>query len=125
MSTIVNVLLVVLVVWFLYSRFAPAKGLRNLSGERFKTELDESKGLLVDVREPHEFQAGHIPGARNVPLSQLNGRLSDLPKDKELFLYCRSGMRSKSAARVLQKNGYGKLAHLQGGIGAWPGKLAK
>jgi rhodanese-related sulfurtransferase len=67
----------------------------------------------------------HIPGAKNIPLSQLKQRLGEIPTDRDILLYCRSGMRSKSAANILTKNGHTKLNHLQGGIGAWTGKIAK
>lgn len=83
------------------------------------------KPLLIDVREPGEFKGGFIAGAQNMPLSQLPGSLTKIPKDQPVLLYCRSGMRSKSAAKMLLKNGHKELAHLQGGLGAWNGKLSR
>ncbi|GGG23040.1 rhodanese-like domain-containing protein [Paenibacillus abyssi] len=125
-STIINIVLVALAALFLYSRLAPVKGLKNLPSQDFNSALQGTKeGMLIDVREPGEFKGGFIPGARNIPLSQLARRLDEIPKDKELYLYCRSGMRSKTAAKLLAKNGYRKLAHLQGGIGAWSGKVSR
>ena len=125
-GTIINIVVLVLLVWFVYSRFKPTKGLQNLNAENFKNELAKpSKPLVIDVREPNEYKGGFIAGARNIPLSQLSGRLSDIPKDQSVLLYCRSGMRSKSAARILLKNGYKSLAHLQGGLIAWNGKLVR
>ncbi|UUZ90766.1 rhodanese-like domain-containing protein [Paenibacillus sp. P25] len=89
-------------------------------------ELEGSKQtVLIDVRELGEFKGGHIQGAKNIPLSQLNRRLGEIPKDRDLLLYCRSGMRSKSAARILMKNGFTRLAHLRGGISAWTGSVSK
>jgi len=78
---------------------------------------------LIDVREPDEYNSGYIPGAKNIPLSQIEQRLGEISKDREVLLYCRSGMRSKSAAQLLIKNGYTRLAHLQGGISSWGGVL--
>src|SRR5262249_20571444 len=102
------------------------KGLRILKDKDFQTELKApGSRMLIDVREPGEYKCGFIAGAKNIPLSQLNRRLDELPKDKDLFLYCRSGMRSKSAARILRKNGYGRLTHLQGGILGWSGDLKR
>ncbi|MCY9694212.1 rhodanese-like domain-containing protein [Paenibacillus alginolyticus] len=125
-STVINLIVIILVIWFVYTRFGPTKGLRTLKEGEFRKEIENSPNkLLVDVREPGEFKGGFIPGARNIPLSQINGRLAEIPKDRDVLLYCRSGMRSKNAARILRKNGYTKLAHLQGGIGAWGGKLSK
>lgn len=125
-NTIVNIAIGVLVAWFAYSRFRPIRGLRTLRSTDFQSEVENhSDKLLIDVREPFEFTGGNIPGSRNIPLSQLRGRLSEIPKDKAIFLYCKSGMRSKSAAQILSKNGYVKLTHLQGGISAWSGKVTK
>lgn len=116
-------IMVFLVSWFVYNRFAPVKGLRNLNAEQFKKE---SKGQrMIDVREVHEFKQGHIPEAINIPISQLRTRLSEIPKDSPVFLYCRSGMRSKQAGRILSRYGYRNVAHLNGGIMAWNGPLAK
>ncbi|MEX2459692.1 MAG: rhodanese-like domain-containing protein [Paenibacillaceae bacterium] len=81
--------------------------------------------MLVDVREPNEYKGGFIPNALNIPLSQIKGRIGEFTKDKEVYLYCRSGMRSKQAARILHKNGISNLANLQGGISAWNGKITK
>ncbi|HUC93733.1 MAG TPA: rhodanese-like domain-containing protein [Paenibacillus sp.] len=126
MNTLINVVFVLLIVWFVYTRFGPTKGLRTLREGDFRKEIEASANhMLVDVREPSEFQSGFIPGARNIPLSQLGRRLGEIPEESSIYLYCRSGMRSKSAARMLKRNGYTKLAHLQGGISAWRGNIAK
>ena len=77
------------------------------------------------VREAHEFQGGHIKGAVNIPLSRLPKRTGEIPQDKELLLYCQSGMRSKRAAGVLRKHGFKKAAHLRGGISAYSGRIVK
>lgn len=123
MENFIYAIIVLLIAWYVYRQFAPVKGLRNLNAEQFKKE---SKGQsLVDVREVHEFQQGHLPGATNIPLSQLRSRLSEIPKDKAVYLYCRSGMRSKQAGRILLRNEYEDVAHLHGGIMAWNGPVVK
>lgn len=61
---------------------------------------------LVDVRTDDEFRAGHVHGARNIPVHEIEQRLSEIPKDRTVVLYCRSGARSASAASVLQRKGY-------------------
>jgi rhodanese-related sulfurtransferase len=116
-------IIVILVSWFVYHRFAPVKGLRNLDAEQFKQESQGQR--IIDVREVHEFNRGHIPGAVNIPLSRLRSRLSEIPKDSPVYLYCLSGMRSKQAGRILSRYGYRHVAHLNGGITAWNGPLAK
>lgn len=124
-NTILNIIIAILIIWFVYSRFGPTKGLRTLNDEAFRKEIDHSsKYILVDVREPFEFKVGYITGAKNIPLSQLKQRMDEIPKDRDVFLYCKSGMRSKNAAKLLQKRGYTSMAHLQGGISVWKGKLS-
>ena len=75
--------------------------------------------LLLDVRTPDEFAAGHIPGAVNIPHDQVAARLGEIPKDDEVVLYCRSGRRAGLAAEVLASRGYTKLAHLKGDMQGW------
>ena len=77
--------------------------------------------LVLDVRSPEEFVAGHVPGAVNIPHDQLASRLDALPKDKDIVLYCRSGRRAQLAADVLAGNGYTRLQHLEGDMLAWTG----
>jgi rhodanese-related sulfurtransferase len=75
--------------------------------------------VVLDVRSPEEFAAGHVPGAVNVPYDQVAARLAEVPKDKDLVLYCRSGRRAAIAAEVLAQNGYTRLHHLEGDMPAW------
>lgn len=125
-NTWINIVLIAVIALFLYFRLAPVKGLRTLKADAFQAEMEAAdKPLLIDVREPAEFRSGHIPGARNIPLSQLQQRIHEIPKDRKLLLYCRSGMRSRTAAKILLKHQYKDLAHLGGGISAWRGKVTK
>ncbi len=75
--------------------------------------------FVLDVRTPQEYAAGHVPGAINVPYDQVASHLAEIPKDKDVVLYCRSGRRTGLAAEVLEANGYTKLGHLQGDMEAW------
>jgi len=77
--------------------------------------------VVLDVRTPAEFAAGHVPGARNVSHDQLPAKLAELSslKDKEVVLYCRSGRRSAIAAETLRGAGFSKLRHLEGDWLAW------
>jgi rhodanese-related sulfurtransferase len=75
--------------------------------------------LLLDVRTPEEFAAGHVPGAVNIPHDQVSARLGEVPKDKDVVLYCRSGHRASLAATVLAKAGYTHLSHLDGDMNGW------
>lgn len=124
-STVINIVIIAAAAFFFYLRFAPIKGLTNLSAKEFEQEIRQPDALLIDVREPQEFKGGFIPKAKNIPLSQLKGRLNEIPSGKRVYLYCRSGMRSKQAARILKGDGFASLAHLKGGIQSWSGKLSK
>ena len=77
------------------------------------------KFVLLDVREPYEWDICRIPGARLIPLGQLPARLSELDSADDIVLQCKSGMRSAKALHLLQEAGFGKLANLEGGIAAW------
>jgi adenylyltransferase/sulfurtransferase len=82
----------------------------------------EAKGddlVLVDVREPHEWEIAHIDGARLIPLSQLPDRLSELDGHTEIVTHCHHGARSMKALEILRGAGFGKVRSLAGGIDAW------
>lgn len=104
--------------------FFPVKGVTDLPPAAFREKWEAARdGLLIDVREEAEYRAGHIPKAVNMPLSRFAGRLDQIPKDKPVFLYCQSGMRSKTAARRLAKSGHKEIYNLRGGLLRWPGRL--
>ena len=72
-------------------------------------------GLVLDVRDPKEFDAGHIEGAVHIPLPQLRDRLAELPPDREIMVYCKAGQRSYYATRILIQHGF-KVKNLPGGF---------
>lgn len=78
--------------------------------------------VLLDVRNPQEYAAGHIPGSRNIPLGELELALREIPLDSPLYVYCLSGGRSRQAASLLRQMGYRKV-HDIGGINSYRGKL--
>lgn len=73
-----------------------------------KKNVDDGKATVLDVREKSDFDAGHLTGVRNVPLSQLKaGNIpADLPKDKTIYTHCMKGGAAKAAAKILNDNGY-------------------
>lgn len=73
---------------------------------------------LIDVRNPDEYAAGHIPGARLLPLPELAGHLNDIPTDREVHLVCQSGGRSAQAAELLGRHGINAVS-VAGGTKAW------
>lgn len=74
--------------------------------------------VLIDVRTPEEFASGYIAGAINIPVQELSQRLSEVPTDKDIVVYCRSGNRSAQASTILSGNGFNNISDL-GGIIAW------
>jgi glyoxylase-like metal-dependent hydrolase (beta-lactamase superfamily II)/rhodanese-related sulfurtransferase len=79
----------------------------------------DGQTCLIDVREPSEFERGHIPGARNVPQAELASRLEEVPQEGVVYVVCGSGKRSLQATRFLQQQGYQHVVNLSGGTQAW------
>ncbi|MCA1032948.1 rhodanese-like domain-containing protein [Bacillus timonensis] len=123
-TTIVNILLIGLLIYFVFDRFKPVKGLQHLSQKDVEMKMKNSKEVvLIDVRQPYEFNSNHLPGAINVPLSSLRRGKGEVPVDKEIILYCQTGIRSKQAANLIKKKYNPQvLSHLAGGIFAWKGQ---
>ncbi|MFH1980661.1 MAG: rhodanese-like domain-containing protein [Pseudomonadota bacterium] len=100
-----------------FKRFLPDDLRTYMSQEK------EKDYVLIDVRQPAEYQDGHIPGALLIPLGEMERRLFELPSDRDLVFYCRSGGRSAAAAtlavdaEVTEKS----VAHLEGGMLGWDG----
>lgn len=85
--------------------------------QRLKAE--DEKPLVVDVREPHEFEAVRIDGARLAPLGSVVADLEGVDKDREIVLVCRTDNRSGKAQRLLAARGYTRLKHVEGGMVEW------
>jgi rhodanese-related sulfurtransferase len=84
--------------------------------------INREDALVVDVRDPGEYGAGHILGAKNVPLSKIEAGGAEIAakrKDKPVIVYCDTGNRSAKAAAALRAQGYAKVLSLSGGLGAW------
>jgi rhodanese-related sulfurtransferase len=80
--------------------------------------LNRGEAVLVDVREPHEWDAGRIPGARHVQLEHLASQADTIPRDKQVIFQCRLGVRSAMATKAFRASGYDALS-MAGGIQAW------
>lgn len=93
------------------------------SVKAYMSEHEESEYLLLDVREPQEYEQAHIPGARLLPLGQLETRLKDLPEHRDIIFACRSGARSRVAAHMAVEKmpRHQSIFNLEGGILAWQG----
>ena len=83
--------------------------------QQLAEEKEKQAGLLLDVRNVHEFEAGHVPGALNIPLPQLRDRLSDLNPDQPIWVYCQVGQRGYYATRALRLSGFNAF-NISGGF---------
>ncbi len=99
---------------------------QNITMDKAKEIFEQKKGdyIILDVRRPDEFESGHIPGAINVPNEEIaNSEIPELPnKEQTIYVYCRSGRRSKEAAEKLVKIGYTNVIEF-GGILDWKGEI--
>ena len=96
----------------------------TITAPELKTKIDRNdKFVLVDVREPFEYDICNISGSKLIPLGELPARLSELDSADEIVLHCKVGGRSAKALRILQDAGFRKLSNLQGGILAWSEKV--
>ncbi|HEX8713312.1 MAG TPA: molybdopterin-synthase adenylyltransferase MoeB [Terracidiphilus sp.] len=98
-------------------------GIPQMSVQELKQRLDAGDDLLVlDVREPYEYQIANIGGTL-VPMNDVPRRLDEIGRDREIVVQCRSGSRSQRIAEFLKQNGYEKVANLAGGILAWSDQI--
>ena len=100
----------------------------TVQGEIEPTEVKQKQDrgdnfVLVDVREPHEFQIARIPGSILIPLGDLPKRLNELDPNAEIVMHCKMGGRSAKACDLLKQNGYPKVRNMKGGILAWSEKV--
>jgi rhodanese-related sulfurtransferase len=96
-----------------------AAGVNNLNAQDAKARIDsEQPPVILDVRQPDEFRAGHIAGAKLIPLNELRQRMGELPKEQEILCVCRSGSRSGAAAGQLGSAGFNAV-NLRGGMIGW------
>jgi len=82
-------------------------------------ELRDAGVFVLDVREPDEWAQAHIPGATLIPLGELKSRVSEVPVNQPVLVYCRSGNRSAAARDFLKEAGYGNVTSMSGGINQW------
>ena len=92
----------------------------------WRIDIDEAEEMLrrdnvalIDVREPHEFEEGRLPGAKLIPVNSVYERRAELPDDKELVFVCARGQRSALAAEMAAAAGFTRLYNIEGGTNAW------
>lgn len=95
---------------------------KNISQDELTQQLkSDNKPVVIDVRTAGEYADGHVPGAINIPHSEMKKRMGEISnlKDKDIVLYCRSGKRAGIAKDILTTGGFSKLSHLDGDFNAW------
>jgi rhodanese-related sulfurtransferase len=97
---------------------APSATVARVQPAEYVSNFANTSHILLDVRTPEEFSSGHIAGAVNISVETLNSRLSEVPTDATVVVYCRSGRRSAEAVQILQAAGYQTIYDL-GGIQTW------
>jgi rhodanese-related sulfurtransferase len=107
-----------MLVWPMIAGGAGGPSVDNLQATLLMNKQD---ALLIDLRDPSEYAAGHIIGARHIPFAEVDARAADLKrnKSKPVVVYCASGTRSAAAVAAFKKNGFEQVFSLSGGLAAW------
>lgn len=103
------------------------KPVKSISPDEVRKHIENSRPqtyCLLDVRQPGEYEGGHLPGAKLIPLAELSSKISEINGDRSVIVYCRSGNRSLSAASMLIGAGFKDVLNMDGGIMAFNGIVA-
>lgn len=95
---------------------------KTITSAKLLTQLKQTPQPIIDVREDYEFQGGHIPGAKNLPLSELSTRYQELDQKTPYYVICHSGARSGNACAFLSQQGY-NVTNIMGGMAEWQGAV--
>jgi len=98
--------------------------MKNITAAEFQKVNKSEEVVLIDVREKDEYQAGHIPGADNFPLSELGTTYTNLDKNQSYYVVCQAGGRSGRACEFLEGQGY-QVTNVEGGVEAYPDELTQ
>jgi len=119
---VIGVVVLAVAIYTAYSSMAApasATGLAKEINAASASELRDQGAFVLDVREPDEWAAGHIPGATLIPLGQLASRLAEVPQDQQIVVVCRSGNRSATGRDILLDAGFAEVTSMGGGMNAW------
>lgn len=100
--------------------------MQSLTGHQVLRRLNKGDSIrIIDVREPQEYAAGHIPGAELIPIDQIPTAIYGLNHNQDVVFVCRSGTRSKRVCEFLSSRGFTRVANLKGGMLQWPGRVER
>lgn len=119
---------IAILVFILYRKFAfvANENVKNISAEEAYKLIENNKEvIIIDVRTRGEYKSGHIPGSKSIPVNEIASRINELEKykDNSVIVHCASGSRSMSAVRVLLKNNFSNIYHMNRGLTGWKYKL--
>jgi rhodanese-related sulfurtransferase len=97
----------------------PREPFSRISVDEAKVMMSNGDIAVIDVREPHEYNAGHVPNAKLIPVATVFARKDDLPRDKDVIFICQVGQRSALACEMAAAAGLTRLFNLEGGTEAW------
>lgn len=105
---------------------SPTAGYSTITSQELRTEIDAAgKPVVVDLREPELYRAGHVPGAQNIPFDLFQQRMNELRPDARIVLVCHTGQMGDISGTLLAQQGYAKVSNLKGGMAAWDGRIEK
>jgi rhodanese-related sulfurtransferase/rubrerythrin len=104
--------------------FTPVSSYTPEEAKKYMNNASSDAFTLLDVRQPTEYESGHIPGAKLIPLPDLGHREAEIDTDKPIIVYCAIGGRSRVAAQMLVAKGFKEVINLTGGIKAWNSEKA-
>jgi rhodanese-related sulfurtransferase len=91
----------------------------DTSVQQAKEMIDKGDVFILDVRTQEEYNTGHIRNSTLIPVQDLSKRLNEVPRDRDILVYCRTGGRSTAASEILANNGFTRIYNMKGGITEW------
>lgn len=104
------------------SLFTPGANMSPEEARNFMTSHPGDSYQILDVRQPKEYEQGHLAGALLMPVKEVTTRVAELDREKTVLVYCHSGVRSKAACQLLLAEGFKDVYNMSGGIIAWKGE---
>ncbi len=95
----------------------------SVAYEKAAALLEDSKVIIIDVRSKEPYSEGHIPNAKNIPLKELEEKITQLNKNDIYLIVCKTGKTSETASSLLAKNGFKQIYNLSGGMDSWEGEV--